>query len=125
MDTRTFAIDFFELSFLAEACIPPCTIARIVFWHNLIDKYYHAMTKTQRFALYEWMNGNSHYRESLKNDEDAKIFDARFNPDNQYAVKTKYKRKVETVDAFLYKERYRTSRTISINEEHIIDVKKI
>jgi len=41
---RRFKIDFLELYFLAEACIPPRPIARAMFWDDLCDKYYHEMT---------------------------------------------------------------------------------
>ena len=42
-----FKIDFFELAFLAEACIPPVPIARAMFFADLSDKYYHQMTQEE------------------------------------------------------------------------------
>ena len=35
----TFQIDFFELAFLAEACIPPVPIARASFFADLSDTF--------------------------------------------------------------------------------------
>ena len=54
----TFNIDFFELSFLAEACIPPRPIARTYFWQNLSKVYWYQMTENERERLFEWINRN-------------------------------------------------------------------
>ena len=51
---RRFEIDFFEFSFLVEACIPERPIARTMFWHNVIDKYYHELTDDERARLFEF-----------------------------------------------------------------------
>ena len=40
-----FNIDFFELCFLAEACIPPRPIARAMFWDTLINEHYYNLTE--------------------------------------------------------------------------------
>ena len=40
-----FTIDFFELAFFAEACIPPSPIARAMFWQNLTKRYWSQMTE--------------------------------------------------------------------------------
>ena len=94
----TFNIDFFELSFLAEACIPPRPIARGMFWQDLTRKYWEQMTEGERAHLFEWLNRNPWYPESLEKEEDTQVFHARFDPENQYMVKTKYKRKKITKD---------------------------
>lgn len=39
-----FVINFFELAFLTEACLPTSTIARHCFFMNTIDRYYFQMT---------------------------------------------------------------------------------
>jgi len=44
---ESFQIDFFELAFLAEACIPPRPIARMMFWQHLTDYY---ITRTTSIA---------------------------------------------------------------------------
>ena len=87
----TFNIDFFELAFSAEACIPPRPIARAMFWQNLTNKYWYQMTEGERAHIFEWLNRNPWYPESLEKEDDTKIFHARFNPDNQYMVKTRHK----------------------------------
>ena len=51
-----FNIDFFEFSFLVEACIPPRPIARAMFWDDVINKYYHVLTDNERQRLFEWIN---------------------------------------------------------------------
>ena len=120
----TFNIDFFELAFLAEACIPPRPIARTCFWQNLTDKYWEQMSDPQRAHLFSWLQKNPYYEESLAKEEETQIFHARFNPDNQYMVKTKFKRKKEEHRAFKMGDRYYTKRTQWIAEEYITDVSK-
>ena len=120
-----FQIDFFELSFLAEACIPPRPIARSMFWKNLTDVYWHQMTDRERDLLFEWINRNGYYEQSLKDNEDTQIFHARFNPDNQYTIETKHKRKKETHRAFKYKDRYWVGTRSFISPEFISGVKKL
>lgn len=120
----TFNIDFFELSFLAEACIPPRPIARAMFWQDLTRKYWEQMTEGERAHLFEWLNRNTWYPESLEKEEDTQVFHARFDPDNQYMVKTKYKRKKDERRAFKYKDRYWIGLSTLISEEYITEVNK-
>lgn len=121
-----FNIDFFEFSFLVEACIPPRPIARSMFWDNVINKYYNVLTNEERVRLYEWINRNYSMQYSLeKGNEDCELFNARFNPDNQYIVKTLYNGKEEDYNVFKYKDRYHTSKNSSILEEYITDIIKI
>mgnify|MGYP000046811601 FL=1 len=120
-----FSIDFFELSFLAEACIPPRPIARSMFWNNLTDVYWEQMSEQERASLFAWMNRNDYYKESLEREEDTQIFHSRFNQDNQYIVKTKYKRKTESHRAFKRNDRYYIGTTKFIAEEYIIGTEKI
>ncbi len=120
-----FKIDFFEFCFLVETCIPPRPIARSYFWGNLTDKYWSEMTENERIRLFEWIHLNPQYKDSLEKEEETKIFNARFDPDNQYMVETKFKNKKEKNRVFKYQDKYYTSRTTSINEEYIIKVEKI
>jgi hypothetical protein len=120
-----FTIDFFELSFLAEACIPPRPIARTYFWQNLTRTYWNQMTENERARLFEWMQRNSYYEDSLKNEEETKIFHARFDPDNQYEVTTKYKRKKEKKRAFKMGDRFYVGYNTFIADEYIIGATKL
>lgn len=121
-----FTIDFFELSFLAEACIPPRPIARTCFWINLTDKYWEQMTENERARLYEWLNKNLRYEQSLKEEEDTQIFDARFNPNNQYMVSyDKGEDTKGTVRAFLRNDTYWVSTTKYITKEYITNIEKL
>lgn len=118
-----FKIDLFELGFLAEACIPPKPIARTMFWQHLTDQYYHQMANYERAYLFNWLNRNECYKQSLQEQEDTQLFHARFDPDNQYEVEVELgKRSVH--DAFLFKGRYHTGRNTSIVEDYIINIKK-
>ncbi len=119
-----FNIDFFELAFLAEACIPPRPIARAMFWQNLTNVYWKQMTEGERAHLFEWLNKNPWYPESLEKEEDTKIFHSRFNPDNQYMVETKYKRKKEKHRAFKMGDRFYIGSTTFIDNEYIIEATK-
>ena len=49
-------------------------------------KYCEQMTEGERAHLFEWMNRNDWYKKSLEEEEDTKIFHARFDPENQYMV---------------------------------------
>ena len=121
----TFQIDFFELAFLAEACIPPRPIARTMFWQSLTDKYWAQMTEGERNHLFEWLQKNYGYKDSLEKQEDTQIFHARFNPDNQYIVKTNYEGMEDERRTFKMGDKYCIDSKSSIIEEYIISVEKI
>ena len=128
----TFNIDFFELAFLAEACIPPKPIARAMFWQNLTKYYWEKMTEDERAHLFEWMNRNDQYKESLLKEEDTQIFHARFDPDNQYIVETGFGGdkqehrafKRHTSEAEGWSNRYYTGHNTFIDEKFIVSVRK-
>lgn len=124
-EEKGFNIDFFELAFLAEACIPPRPIARAYFWKNLTDRYWFQMTENQRTRMFEWISRNPFYEESLKKEEDTRIFHARFNPDNQYMVEVYFNGELQTHRAFLYENNYYLDSRKLINEDYIREVNKI
>ena len=82
------------------------------------------MTEGERAHLFDWMNRNDWYLESLTKEEDTRVFHARFDPDNQYMVKTKYKRKKEEHRAFKLGDRFYTSLNTFIAEEYILEANK-
>jgi hypothetical protein len=116
---RTFQIDFFELAFLAEACIPPRPIARAMFWQHLTDQYWYQMSEAQRAHLFNWLQKNPYYEESLAKEEETQIFHARFDPNNQYLVYTNYQNKEEVHRAFKLNDRFYIKRNTSIFEDYI------
>ena len=120
----TFTIDFFELAFLAEACIPPRPIARAMFWQSITDKYWHQMTEGERIHLFEWIQKSWVYEESLEKEEDTQIFHARFDPNNQYIVNTFLNGVGEEHRTFKRGDRYYKDSRSSILEEYIISVEK-
>jgi hypothetical protein len=120
-----FTIDFFELAFLAEACIPPNPIARTMFWQHLTDVYWGQMTEEERDKLFEWLNRNDNYKRSLEKEEETQIFHARFDPDNQYMVYTTMDGKDDVNRAFKYKDLYYVKRNSWITPEFITKVDKI
>ena len=120
-----FKIDFFELLFLAEACIPPSPIARATFWQNLTNVYYEQMTDNERSRLFSFMNRNEIYQESLLFQEDTQIFHARFDPNNQYLVKYNYNGESREIHTFFRNGKYWTFSTRLINEDFITEIIKI
>ena len=120
----TFQIDFFELAFLAEACIPPRPIARAMFWQNLTDKYWEQMTEGERAHIFEWLQKSWVYEESLKEEEDTQVFHARFNPDNQYMVTTEKIGVTEVHRAFKMGDYYYIGRNTLILDDYIMSIEK-
>lgn len=116
-----FTIDFFELAFLAESCIPPRPIARAHFWQNLTDRYWKEMTEGQRRHLFNWLSENWQYKSSLYKEMDTKIFHARFDPENQYMIETSDGQRIR---AFLLGEKYHTQTNTYIDPEQIRGVEK-
>lgn len=123
-----FTIDFFELSFLAEACIPQPTvpIARSMFWKDMIDKHYHNMTPDERSRLFEWMQLNSKFKDQLeKGNKDVVLFYDRYNPDNQYRLFVSLEGYENGIEVFKNEGKYKTHENTSIVEEYITKIEKI
>ncbi len=120
-----FTIDFFELAFLAEACIPPNPIARTMFWQRLTNVYWDQMSEEEREHLFEWLNRNDNYKQSLEKEEETQIFHARFDPDNQYMVYTTMDGKDDVNRTFKYKDLYYVRSNSWITPEFITKVEKI
>ena len=84
-----FEIDFFEFSFLVEACIPPVPIARSSFWDKVCNYYYHQLSADERNRLFEWITRHPGFKRSMENgNEQCRAFYYRYNKDNQYRVIT-------------------------------------
>jgi hypothetical protein len=115
-----FVIDFFELAFLTEVCLPKSTIARHTFFMDVINKHYNKMSWEQRKHLFQWIGKklNMEYEES-------QIFYARFNPENQFNVTTFYQGVKSDVKAFLLNDTYYISSNQSINNDYIESVEKL
>ncbi len=125
-NNNRFDIDFIEFSFLVCSTIPPRPIARAMFWHRVIDQYYNVLTKLERGNLFEWVCREDAFKHGIENkNEGCQLFYDRYNPDNQYKVKTLFKDKEDTVECFKYKDRFHTSRNTSIQEEFITEIEKI
>ena len=115
---NNFTIDFFEFSFLVEACIPPGPIARSSFWDSVIDKYYYQMTHTERKHLFEWTSRNLWFKP--EENEQCLMFKLRFDPGNQYQVTTK---EGKVIDAFKVNQNYHIGINRWISEDNIVSVK--
>ena len=118
----TFNIDFFELIFLAEICIPPKPIARTMFWHNLIDQHYQAMSEDEKIQLFQVLNDNKGYKDELSQKQpDVVLFHRRFNPDNQYLINTKE----GEFQCFFHNGKYHVKKDIWIDFESITNITKM
>ena len=121
-----FNIDFFEFSFLVEACIPPRPIARAMFWDDVINKHYNILTDDERERLFEWINRNPCMQDGIEEgNEDCQLFNARFDKENQYEVETKYNSITENHRVFKWKGKYHISKTQSVNEDYIVVITKV
>jgi hypothetical protein len=120
-----FNIDFFEFSFLVEACIPPRPIARAMFWDDVINKHYHVLTENERQRLFEWINRCDNFTYNLPKNEDCQLFNARFDKENQYTVETKYNSITENHRVFKWQGKYHISKTQSVNEDYIVEITKV
>lgn len=120
-----FNIDFFEFSFLVEACIPPRPIARAMFWDDVINKHYQVLTENERQRLFEWINRCDNFTYNLPTNEDCQLFNARFDKENQYEVETKYNSITEKHKVFKWQGKYHISKTQSVNEEYIVEITKV
>ena len=118
-------IDFFEFSFLVEACIPPRPIARTMFWQDVINKYYHRLSQNERDRLFDWINRCDSFNYNLDSNEDCQLFNARFDMNNQFLIHTFFDGEEKIIEAFKFRNKYHTSITTSINEEYITKIEKL
>lgn len=117
-----FNIDFVEFAFLVEACIPPVPIGRACFWEKVINIHYHELNENERRKLFEWITKNHKF---TNEDDDCRLFYARFNPENQYIVKTEFQGKKETHECFRFNDRFHMSKSRFIEPKYIIDYQKL
>lgn len=120
-------LDIFEMYYLLESCfrgshLRSGTIGRFV------DEWYGLFTPQQRKNLRDWILRDVYFgkfepRPSCCGEDEA--FMARYDPDNQYRVKTLYDGKEKVHDAFLRNGSYYTKSDRFISEEYITSVEKI
>ena len=115
-------IDFFEFSFLVEACIPPRPIARTMFWQDVINKYYHRLSQNERDRLFDWINRCDSFNYNLDSNEDCQLFNARFDKNNQFLIHTFFDGEEKVYEAFKFEDRYYTKKDTFIAEEYITKV---
>lgn len=121
-----FVIDFFQFSFLVEACIPPRPIARAAFWNDVIDRHYHNLTRRERNDLFTWVNRcYSMERGVEEKNVDCLLFNARYDKNNQYELTVVINGIEKITEAFRWEGKYYKTKNSFVNEECIINVKKI
>lgn len=115
-------IDLFELSFLAEACIPPVPIARSMFWTRLIDEIYNLLTEQERNQMFEWITNHDRFD---MNNPDCREFYLRYNPDKQYIVEAKVRQTVGKFETYLGDNgMYKSKINLWVDPDSILSVKK-
>ena len=119
---NSFEIDFFELQFLAEACIPPAPIARSMFFDRLIDEIYFDLSDNQRERMLESVSRDRTFQ---KGSEQCRIFSARYDRNNQYRVWTRHNGKVEEHITFFYENEFRLKSNKMLNKESIYRIEQI
>lgn len=125
MENR-FNIDFFLFSVLVENCIPPRPIARAFFWDEVINTYYNVLTQDERNNLYGWINRNPYFEHQIKDkQEDCLLFNARYDKENQYIITINYEGEIKNVETFRWEEKYHISKSTSLQEEYIINIKQL
>jgi hypothetical protein len=82
------------------------------------------MTEGERAHLFEWLQRNGWYEESLKEEEDTQVFHARFDPDNQYTIKVDYYGEESERRAFKLNDNYYIGRNRWVSDEYIVSVEK-
>jgi hypothetical protein len=78
------------------------------------------MSWEQRKHFYQWIGKKLNMEQ-----EESQIFMARFNPDNQYKIKTLYQGQEKEVEAFLLKDKFMVSSNRSCNPDFIVDTEKL
>lgn len=94
-------------------------------WIKLVDKYWHGMSEETRRETFDHWVSTPDFRDMLEQDENVKIFFARFNPDNQFTVNTELYSTVNKHRAFKWKDRYHVGSLGKLNQDYITDVEKI
>lgn len=116
-------IDFFEFSFLVEACAGNKPIARSMFFDRVIDKYYHVLSQDERDNLFEWINRSSSFKFDLERScSSCLLFNARFDKKNQFLVYTLFNGEEKVYETFKFEDKYYTKKDTFIAEEYITKV---
>lgn len=124
-DTK-FTIDFFEYSFLLEACIPPVPIARSMFWLDSINTEFYRMNTSERNSLHEWISRNGYFQKGLQDgNKDIIHWDARYNPKNQYRVTTDFNGDIKEHLAYKLDNKYYIRTNTSLMEEYITKIEQV
>jgi hypothetical protein len=119
-----FKISLHQLFLLSESCIPPAGEYKMAFWRSLVDSYWFEMSESQRAIFFNLMRDSEKYQDSLTHEE-TQIFDARFDPENQYLVYSKLAGNIKTNVVFKRNGHFYANRETILFDEHIVSVMKL
>jgi len=115
---KKYNVNFDEICILAGNTIPPVPIARASFWQSLIDKHFYQMTQEERDHLFEWINRDWRFQESLKKENiDCLLFNARFDKENNFDVELNNGEVVR--NTFLWEGYYHRQSHVFLNKNKI------
>jgi len=115
---KKYNVNFDEICILAGNTIPPVPIARASFWQSLIDVHFYKMTQDERGHMFEWINRDWRFKESLKKENiDCLRFNARFDKENNFDVELNNGEVVK--DTFLWGGYYHTQCRVFLNKDQI------
>lgn len=120
-------LDIFEMYYLLESCFRGSHL-RSGTIRRFVDEWFGLFTPKQRKDLYDWILRDIYdgkFKPMFSCCGEDEIFMARYDPDNQYRVKTLYDGKEQVHDAFLRDGKYYTKSDRFISEEYIASVEKI
>lgn len=114
-----FSIDFFELLFLTQVCIPPVPIARAMLFERVSDEFYHQLSDSQRLQMLRVVEESPKF--SI-DEPDCYHFHCRYSQDTQYLVTAKTG---ERIECYLFKDRYHIRKDTFVDPGQIESVIKL
>jgi len=89
---------------------------------SFVENDYHLLTPQERMIAFEIISDPSFIK---KHAEDYLLLKARFNPANQYRVKTFYQGKENVYQCFSFEGKFFTGAALFLNESKITEVERI
>ena len=119
---RTTASDQPLFSFLCDNSMLSALREGEVALASFVDNEYHQLSPAERSRAFEIISCPSFVK---KHSAAYPLIKARFNPGNQYRVKTFYKEKENVYDCFRFEGRFHTGAALFLKESYITEVVRL